>query len=84
MDNAYLQAQITKIKAQIELYNTAINAIIIGGAESYSLDTGQSIQKVTKLNVASLQKVLDGLYNQLDVFQQRLNGNGSVTVRPQW
>lgn len=84
MDRTFLQARITATQAQIIAYETAIDAIISGGVASYTLDTGQTNQTVTKLNLAATQRTLDSLYNRCATMEARLNGSGVVTVRPGW
>ncbi len=84
MDSAYLQQQIDRTKAQIDAYNDAILALTAGGHQSYQLDTGQSTQRVTRLELDTLQKQLDALYNRLVVFEARRNGSGVMHGRPDW
>ena len=84
MDATFLQDRIDKIKAIILLYEDAITAVITNGMESYTLDTGQSRQTVTKLDIDKLEEALDKLLNRLDVLQQQLDGNGTSIVRPAW
>ncbi len=84
MDRTFLQARITVTKALIVKYETAIDAIIVGGLQSYEIDTGQTDQKVTKLNLAATQRGLESLYNRCATMEARLNGSGVVTVRPEW
>ena len=81
MDSTFLNERITQTKATIIAYETAIDAIILGGAESYTLDTGQTRQVVTKLDIADLQSTLDSLLNRLTILQKRLSKSGMV-VRP--
>jgi len=81
---AYLQAKITKLEARITATEDAIEAIATGSVEEYRLDTGQTVTNVTKINLATIQKVLEGMYNQLTIMCTRLNGGGSVTVKPAW
>ena len=82
MADAFLTAQLTAIEAQITAYNAAILALATGGVESYTLDTGQSRQTVTKLNLDSLNNVVDGLLNQRAVIRARCTGNGVLIGRP--
>ena len=84
MDATYLQERITKTKALIEAYEDAILAISSGGVQAYQLDTGQSVQNVTKINLSTFHKALDGLYNRLATLEARRNGTGVLTVRPAW
>lgn len=84
MNAAYLKERITKTKALIEAYEDAALAISSGGVQSYQLDTGQSNQVVTKLNIGVLHKALESLYNRLTMFEARLNGGNSIIVVPSW
>lgn len=83
MDTAFIQDRITATKNMIVLYETAINAIVTGGVETYTLDTGQTIQKVTKLDVPAMQRTLDSLYNRCATLEARLRGGGATGI-PVW
>lgn len=84
MDSTFLQARITAIQAQIVAYETASLTLATGGVQSYMLDTGQSIQKVTKLDLAEIQKTLNSLYNLLQILEYRLNGGNTSIGVPAW
>jgi hypothetical protein len=84
MDAAFLQARIDATKAQIIAYEDAATALASGGVQSYTLDTGQSRQTVTRLDLDNLQKTIDSLYNRLATLEARLNGSGTITARPAW
>jgi hypothetical protein len=83
-DRQFFTAQITDVEAQIAAYQAAITALTVGGVAQYTLDTGQSSQSVTKLNLSSLNKAVDGLYNRRATLSARLNGCGVHTMRPGW
>ena len=83
MDTTFLQERITRTKSMIASYEDAIDAII-GGVESYTLDTGQTRQTVKRHDLSSLQNTLDTLYNRYAILCQRLNGGSSKTMRPCW
>lgn len=83
MDRAFVQERITAAKAQIVAYDDAITALVTGGIQSYTLDTGQSRQVVTKLDIEWLQKAISSLENRCATLQARLNGAG-VRVVPGW
>lgn len=83
ISNDFLQEQIDSTKAQILAYQGAVTAIATGGAQSYTLDTGQSRQTVTKLDLLDLQKTLAALYNQLSTLCARMNGASTLVV-PAW
>ena len=84
MDSAYLQERITATKNTIAIYESAVDALAGNQIVSYKLDTGQTVQTVTKQDLASLQRTLDSLYNRLQIFQYRLNGGNAVIGRPGW
>ena len=84
MDVSFLQDRITAVKAQIVVYEDAALALGVAGVESYTLDTGQTRQTVTKLDLINIQKTLDSLYNRLAVFEARLTGNGVSIGVPSW
>lgn len=83
MDSAFIPGRITATKALIVAYEDAALAIAGGTVESYTLDTGQSRQTVTKQNLHLLNEAIDVLYNRCTTLEARLNG-GTVTARPAW
>ena len=83
MDTTWLQARITATQTQIEAYEAAILAVSSGQTQSWTLDTGQTRETVTKKNVATYEAALDRLYNRLAVLEARLNG-AVLQVRPRW
>jgi len=84
MDRAFIQERITVTKALIVEYETAVTELgIQGGIQSYTLDTGQSRQTVTRADIPALNRMLDSLYNRLATFEARLKG-GTTTARPAW
>ena len=83
MDRTFIQGRIDATKLQIVAYEDAAFALA-GGVQSYTLDTGQSRQTVTKLDLGAIQKNIDSLYNRCATLQARLTGNGTVTVIPAW
>jgi len=80
----FLQERIAATQTQIIAYETAVDTLVSGGVQSYVLDTGQSRQSVTKLDLKTLQDKIDSLYNRLATLEARLNGSGTVTARPAW
>lgn len=82
--STFLTNRINATQALIEAYETALLGITTGTVESYTLDTGQSRQTVTKANIAVLNKALDGLYNRYIMLCQRRDGpgGGSMIGRP--
>ena len=82
MERAFIQQRIDKTKVLIIAYEDAAEALA-AGVQSYTLDTGQSRQTVTKLNLTELQNTIDRLYNRCATLGARLNG-GTLTARPAW
>lgn len=83
MNNAFIQDRITATKLQIVAYENATLALAGAGVQSYKLDTGQTVQTVTKLDLTALNKTLDSLYNRCATLEARLNG-GTVIGIPAW
>lgn len=84
MDREFLVARIVATKALIVAYEDAVAALsTANGVQSYTLDTGQSKQTVTRADIMSLNTTLDSLYNRLATMEARLNG-AALTARPCW
>jgi hypothetical protein len=81
--STYWHDRIATVQALIAAYDTALNALIVRGAFSYSLDTGQSRQTVTKHNIVSMQNARSSLLNELATLEARVCGAG-VHVVPSW
>jgi hypothetical protein len=82
-DRAWLEERIAKKKEAIAAFEDALLAIA-GGAQSYSIDTGQTRQVVTKANVTETRNVIAQLESDIVTLQMRLNGCGRFVVRPGW
>jgi pyridoxine 5'-phosphate synthase PdxJ len=77
----WLEARVVATKAAIEATEAALIALA-SGAQSYTLDTGQTRQVVQKADVASLRLNLQALYNLLQWQETQLCGTGAVRVIP--
>lgn len=82
--DTFLQNQLTETETLITAYNAAILALTVGGQQSYSLDTGQTKQTVTNLDVTRLNNTIDSLMNRRATLKARLNGDGGGIVSPGW
>ena len=82
MDSSFLQDRIDAMKLIIVAYEDAIIFLTSNPTESYSLDTGQTITRVTRHNIADLQRGLDSSMNSLSTYEARLNGSGTGIARP--
>lgn len=84
MDRTWLKQRIDATKAMIVAYETAIDALgAAGGVQSYTLDTGQSRQTVTRADISSLNASLNSMYNRLATLEARLRG-AAIIARPHW
>jgi len=84
MDNTFLTDRINKTKEMIIALEDAFIQLSNGTIESYTLDTGQSVQKVTNQNIREISKTVDSLYNRLATLEARLTGNGVNIGMPAW
>ncbi len=84
VDCTFFQARIDAIQTQIVEIETAISSLLAGTIVSYELDTGQSKTKVTKMNIASLEKWLESLMERLFRWEARKNGGGTIIAGPAW
>lgn len=80
-ERAYLEAQLVLCEAAIAATWAAVTAVSTGAVQSYSLDTGQTRQTVTKANLGSIRLQLNDLYSMRDMLRARLCGGGYY-VRP--
>lgn len=78
----FFRQQVEVIKAKIVAYNTAAANIASGAIQSYEIETGQTRQKVTRANVAELERAIQSLMNQLATLEARLCGAGTTRIVP--
>lgn len=84
MSREFLLQRIESVKNIIIAYEDAVLTLQTGDVISYTLNTSQTTQTVTKRDVASLQAAIPGLYNQLETLEARLTGCGTVIAGPAW
>jgi hypothetical protein len=84
MDSSFLRERITATKSQITALENAATDLSSGAIVSYTMDTGQSRQVVTKASLSTINNVINSLYNRLATLEARLTGNGTVIGRPAW
>ena len=75
-DSAWQTARLAATEALIVTYENALTALA-SGAQSYSLNTGQTQQTVTKANIASLRDTLNMQENRRATIRARLYGGGT-------
>lgn len=78
-DTTWLTARIEAAQGLVVAYEDAI-AALLAGAASYSLDTGQTRQTVTRHNLTSMRDALASAENRLATLKVRLNGGGTHVV----
>lgn len=83
MDREFLIERIATTKLMIVAYEDAVLALS-NGVTSYTLNTGQSQQTVSRASIPDLNRTLDSLYNRLVMLNARLNGSNVVRVNPAW
>lgn len=84
MGSTFWQERLEATKAQIILYEDAIMQLSTGAVQSYSLNTGQTTQSVTRFDLNRLQATLDSLLNRLATLEARVCGSGTTTMGPAW
>jgi hypothetical protein len=84
MSHEFWQERLEATKAQIILYEEAIMQLSTGAVQSYSLNTGQTTQSVTRFDLNRLQVTLDALSNRLATLEARLKGCGTINAGAAW
>lgn len=81
--NNFLDDRIAVTRALIIAHEDALLALgQNGGVISYTLDTGQDRQTVTRAEIPAINSTLDSLYNRLAILEARATGNGVTALRP--
>jgi hypothetical protein len=82
MDEDFLNERITRTKQLIVAYEDVLLKIAANPARSYTINTGQTTETVTRHDAESLQRLLRVLYNQLNNFTQMADYDGPTIVVP--
>ncbi len=81
----HLSDEYNNLKNLVFKYDEAISALLTGGHASYQIDTGQTMQRVTRLDLAMLQEKRDIAENKLNTLALRLRKTaGVVQAVPRW
>lgn len=80
MDETFIQARIDSINAQITIYEAAALSLA-GKPASYTVNTSQTQQTVTMVNLFQVREQLKWLYSQHAHWSNQLSSGGLV-VRP--
>ena len=81
-DSAFLEQRLAACEAAIVAYEAALAAFATGNVQSYTLDTGQTRQTVTKANLTEMDRQLDRLLNRRAVLRAQLGLSGHANVVP--
>jgi len=82
-ESDYNLSEIDNLKIIIHAYDLAIQALIVGKHSSYQLDTGQSSQRVTRLDLSMLIDTRKKLITELESRQSAAGiGRNGVVVMP--
>lgn len=81
MSTTFWSDLLTEKKADYTRVSAAIAALETSGVQSYSLDTGQTRQVVTKLNLTELRKRAESLLSEISTLEVRCGG-GATYGRP--
>jgi hypothetical protein len=77
--------RITRTKELIIAWEEAESQLSQGSVQSYTIDTGQTRQTVTRADLSSIRAEVDSLMNRLVTLEARLGLGGAViNVRPGW
>ncbi len=81
----HLENEYQNLKNLVFKYDEAIAAILTGGHASYQLDTGQSMQRVTRFNIKEIQEMRDVAAGRLADLAVRLRKTaGQIQALPAW
>lgn len=75
--------QLNRAIASATALQDAITGLEAGTIQSYTLNTGQTTQTVTKKSISNLYSALDGALNRVATLDARVNGS-STNVVPSW
>lgn len=78
----FLTQRIAATQTQIIAYEDAVTALSTAGIQEYTLDTGQTVQKVSRFDIKDLQSTLDALYNRMATLCARRDGSGTTIGGP--
>ena len=82
---AHLEDEYKNLKNLVFKYDEAISALLTGTHQSYQLDSGQTMQRVTRLDLATLQQQRDVMSTRLGTLALRLRKTiGTKQVAPGW
>ena len=82
MADTYLAAKKIQVEQVIDALFDTILQLSSGAVQSYTLDTGQGKQIVTREDLSNLNNQLNSYLNMRDVLCARTEGGGTFNIRP--
>jgi len=79
-ENTFWITEIAKAQAQVSALSDAITFLYANPHKSYTLDTGQSSQQVSRPDLDSLQKQYDSLLNRIATLEARCYAGGQQII----
>lgn len=83
IDEDWINARIAACKTAIVAFETAISTVG-GGAQSYTVDTGQTRMTVTRANLTEARNSLEYWEDRLQYWANKLEGTGRTVAKPAW
>ena len=83
-DKTFLMARLMRTRELIVAYENAVTSLLTDGIQSYTLNTSQSTQTVTKFDLNNLNMTIDALYNRCATIEARLGMNNTTLGVPAW
>ena len=84
MDADRLATEIANTEALLDAISAAILSLADPTVKTYSLDSGQTVERVERNTLPQLIESQSMLENRLVTLHARQTGSGAVTVIPAW
>ena len=82
MDPVFIQSQIDFYSSAITAYQRVLLDLALNPAKSYTINTGQTTESVTRQDVDKIRALISGLITDLNYWQSLQSGGGCVVVTP--
>jgi hypothetical protein len=82
MDSEYCQAQIDILKPLIAAYQAVLLQLAQNPNKSYTLNTGQTTESVSKYDIDKIRDMVNGLQGDLQYWYDCLNNTGTSILGP--
>lgn len=84
MMDQFLEDQVNAVESDILALNAAIQYLLSNPTAEYTLNTGQSTQRVRRQDLSQLQEMRAALYGERDALKNRTSGAPLVSHAPGW